>query len=148
MNMKHQLRKTVCILLVLVICCASSVQAFAANYVTDFEEGGYLGYSYTAHLRADPISATASVSYQKKAKLRVDMEVTYGTAALKTIYGTKKDTHTEVNSYACRTTWNREPPYLALWVNTHQYINGDCFMRGLYASTASLQSLEPDLEVQ
>lgn len=148
MNMKHWLKKAVCILLALVICCAASIQTFAADYATDFEEGGYLSYSYTAHLRADPISATASVSYQKKATLRVDMTVALGSAYIGTIYKYDNDTHTEINSYSCRTTWDRKPPYLALWVNTHQYINGDCFMRGLYASTASLQSLEPDLEVQ
>lgn len=148
MNMKHQLRKAACILLAMVIFCASSIQTFAVDYVTDFEEGGYLGYSYTAHLRADPISATASVSYQKKATLRVDMTVTLGSACFGTIYDIDTDTHTERNAYSCRTTWNRETNFLALCVDTHQYINGDSFMRGLYVSTAYLQSVEPDLEVQ
>lgn len=79
----------------MVIFCASSIQTFAVDYVTDFEEGGYLGYSYTAHLRADPISATASVSYQKKATLRVDMTVTLGSACFGTIYDIDTDTHTQ-----------------------------------------------------
>lgn len=141
-------KKVICILLTLVIFCALSIQAFAADYATDFEEGGYLNYSYVAHLRANPTSATATVSYQKKATIKVDMTVTLGSAYIGVLYGTDSDSHTEVNSHGCSISWDRKTNKLALWVNTQQYINGDSFMRDLYAYTASLQSVAPDLEVQ
>lgn len=148
MNMKYCLKKVICVVLSFTIICAFSVQAFAVTYESDFEEGGYLGYSYTASLRADPVFATASVSYAKTATLKVKIVATLGAPAVGFIYGTDTATNTAVKSHGCRATWNNGTGFLAVWVNSWQYINGDCFMRDLYVTVSHLQSINPDVEVE
>lgn len=121
---------------------------FAYDYVTDSQEGTYYGYYYNAYLSGSPDFADGTLNYANPSTLRVDVIVTYGTPYLGIIYGEETFSNFARNARTCETVWRNDSMFLAVWINSLNYINGGIFMRDLEVTVDHLQSTQPDHQIQ